>query len=258
MASTSALLPHDALAGLPPKLRADLVGEFQKIVSNYAESRWEPAELSGGKLAEAAYCICEGIATGAFPAAATKPSNMVDACKKLEGHTGAPRSVRIQIPRMIVALYEIRNNRNVGHLGGDLDPSHMDAVCVLQMAKWIVAELVRVLHSLSIEEATAVVDALVEREVPLVWKVGGRRRVLDPDMRMPDKTLVLLHGVAGPAAEDELRSWVERPEARLYRRDVLRRLHAAKLVEYDPAAGTVEISPLGVARVEEKILKQAA
>ena len=32
-------------------------------------------------------------------------------------------SVRIQISRMIVALYEVRNNRNVGHVGSEVDPN---------------------------------------------------------------------------------------------------------------------------------------
>ena len=80
-----------------------------------------------------------------------------------------------------MALYEIRNNRNVGHVGGDVDPNHMDAVCVLQMSKWIVAELIRVLHQLPSTRPPRL-DALVEREVPLVWKVGGRKRVLEPDV----------------------------------------------------------------------------
>ena len=43
---------------------------------------------------------------------------------------------------MIVALYEIRNDRGVGHTGGDVDPNHMDASMVLAGAKWLVAELV--------------------------------------------------------------------------------------------------------------------
>jgi hypothetical protein len=134
----------------------------------------------------------------------------------------------------------------------------MDAVCVLQMAKWIVAELARVLHNLPVDEAAEVVDSLVEREVPMVWKVGGKRRVLDRKMKMPDKTLLLLHGAVGAVAEEELRTWVEHPSPRLYRRDVLRRAHQAKLLEYDAEAGTAEISPLGVAHVEEGLLKTRA
>lgn len=249
------LLPSEALAQLPTQLRADLVGAFEEIIRNYAEGRWEPAELNGGKLCEAAYSVCKGLADGPLPAGASKPGNMVAACKALEQAAAVPRSVRIQVPRMIVALYEIRNNRNVGHVGGDVDPNHMDAVCVLQMSKWIMAELIRVLHQMPADDAAELVDALVEREVPLVWKVDHKKRVLDPDLSMKDKALLLLHATAGPVAEADLVSWVEHSNPSVFRRDILRRAHAAKLIEYDQTARTATISPVGVAYVETRILQ---
>jgi hypothetical protein len=180
---------------------------------------------------------------------------MVGACRALEKHTAAPRSIRIQIPRMIVALYEIRNNRNVGHLGGEVDPNHMDALCVLQMSKWIVAELVRVLHQMPVDEAADLVEALVEREVPLVWKVNGKRRVLDPDMQPTDKTLLLLHGCTGSVREADLFAWTEHNDPGRYRRDILRKAHRAKLLEYDEKTKRVTISPKGIDHVEQKLLR---
>jgi hypothetical protein len=251
------LIPGGAFAQLPAQLRQDLLGAFEEIVRNFAQGRWEPSELNGGKLAEAAYSVCEGLATGNMPSRAQKPKDMVGACKALEKHTGAPRSIRIQIPRMLVAIYEIRNNRNVGHVGGDVDPNHMDAVCVLQMAKWIVAELVRALHQLPVDEAAELVDALVERDVPLVWKVNGQRRVLEPKMSAKDKTLLLLHGIAGSVGEAELRGWVEYVNSTIYRREVLQGAHKDKLLEYDPETKMVTISPRGVAYVEQNLLDTA-
>ena len=49
---------------------------------------------------------------------------------------------------------------------------------VLYTAKWLVAELVRLLHTLSIDEATAIVDNLIEREVGWVWTQADKKRVL--------------------------------------------------------------------------------
>jgi hypothetical protein len=82
------------------------------------------------------------------------------------------RSARILLPRMMIGLYDIRNNRGVGHAGADVDPNHMDATAVLYTAKWLMAELVRLLRTLSTEEATAIVDGLIEREVAWVWTHG--------------------------------------------------------------------------------------
>jgi hypothetical protein len=202
----------------------------------------------------------EGLIDGKYPAKASKPKNMVQACQQLEQApaAAAPRSVRIQIPRMLIALYEVRNNRNVGHVGGDVDPNHMDAVCVLQMSKWIVAELIRVLHDLPLDEAAEIVDALVERETPLVWKVGGKMRVLDTKLSMKQKALILLHATAAPVSERDLVDWVEHSNASVFRRDVLRKAHKERLLEYDAASGVVHISPLGVELVERVLAERAA
>lgn len=120
--------PSTCLSGLSSALRGELLAAYEEIVRNYRERRWEPSELNGGKLCEVVYSILRGHVDGRMPARASKPRNMVDACKALESADQSfPRSVRIQIPRMVMALYEIRNNRGVGHVGGDVDPNAMDA-----------------------------------------------------------------------------------------------------------------------------------
>ncbi|MCA1694401.1 MAG: hypothetical protein LC749_06580 [Actinobacteria bacterium] len=176
-----ALSATNALATLPSGLRTALIKSLDEIVRSYRAGRWEPSELNGGKLCEVVYTILRGHADGALPSKPSKPKNMADACKALEA-AGAqfPRSLRVQIPRVLVALYEIRNNRGVGHVGGDVDPNHMDATVVVAMAKWVVAEVTRLFHSVDTATATALVDTLVSRDVPVVWEVGGKRRVLAP------------------------------------------------------------------------------
>jgi hypothetical protein len=247
-------LSSPALGGLPPTLRTELLTALSNITVNFRENKWEPSELNGGKLCEVVFSIVRGQADGVFPSRAAKPRNMVAACLALEQETQLPRSLRIQIPRMIVALYEIRNNRGVGHVGGDVDPNHMDAVAVLYMAKWLVAELIRVFHDVDTTDATEAVDALLDRELQLVWRVSGKKRVLAERMSLREKTLVLLYSEAGAVGEDDLRDWVEARNPSAYRRDVLRKLHQEKLVEYDQPARTVRLSPKGAARTERDLL----
>lgn len=240
---------------LPDSLRDDLLNSLTSIEQNYREARWEPSELNGGKLCEAAYTILRGHVDGNYPARAAKPANMVDACRQLEqAGNQFSRSIRIQIPRMLMALYEIRNNRGVGHVGGDVAPNHMDAVCVLQMSKWVVAELIRAFHQVSTDEAQAVVDGLTEREIPLIWEINGRMRILNGSLTMKQKTLALLYAKPAGQDEDELVADLEHSNKSVYRRDVLKRAHKERLIEYDSVAKRVHISPLGIREVEEKIL----
>ena len=248
------LAPEDAFNGLPTTLRDDLLSAFNEIVKNYREHRWEPSELNGGKLCEAAYTIVKGwLEGGNYPARAEKPKPFPQICWDIEKkYQQVPnsRSARVLIPRMMIGLHDIRNNRGVGHAGADIDPNHMDSTVVLYTSKWIMAELVRLLHTLSTEEATAIVDGLIEREVAWVWTHGDKKRVLRTGMTWKQQTLVILLTEAGEVAEADLFRWLEHSALPSFRKDVLKQLHKARLIEYDTAARTIRLLPPGVTAAE--------
>jgi len=248
------------LAAIPNGLRDPLISSYQEISRNYMEHRWEPAELNGGKFSETVFTIIDGAVNGVFALKPAKPANMVKACRDLENLTADPnrigdRSLRILIPRMLLGMYEIRNNRNVGHVGGDVDPNFMDSIAVYTMASWVLAELVRIFHCVSTNEAQTIVNELVERKHPLVWEVDGMRRVLDPSMNKTDQTLLLLYSQATWIPEVTLFQWVEYSALNKFRKNILITSHASRLIEYDEIDGKVKITPLGSKNVEERILK---
>jgi hypothetical protein len=252
--------PSKVLAGIPTGLRDPLFQSYQEIVTNFAEHRWEPSELNGGKFCEVVYTVINGVINGSFPARPSKPRNIVLACQALEaapaqsGRVG-DHSLRILIPRILLGLYDIRNNRGVGHAGGDVDPNFMDATVVYASASWILAELIRIFHGISTKEAQETVDALVERKIGLVWEVEQIKRVLDPDMDKDDQTLVLLYSKPSWVNEPNLFSWVEYSTLTAFRKNILRPLHTKRMIEYDASQRRARISPLGSKHVEEQILK---
>jgi hypothetical protein len=241
------------LANLPPTLRAELIAELNSVEQNYREGRWKPAELDGGRLSEVVYSILKGRVDGAMPASTLPVANFPQLCRNLEGATGFPQSIRITIPRMLIALYELRNNRGVGHVSGEVDSNHMDATVVLAMSKWLVADVVRFFHNVDTKTATDLVDALIERDTPLVWEVNGSKRVLNTGLSLKNRTLLLLHATPGPVAEATVRGWVEAKNPTQYRRGIIEKAHAEKLVEYDQAARTVTLSPTGRDYVESNL-----
>lgn len=245
------------LNNIPGGLRQPLFAEYDKILKNYRESRWEPAELNGGKFCEVVYSVLRGYVDKRYPSKPEKPRNFVVACKDLENadKTQFCHSVRILLPRVLMALYDIRNNRGAGHAGADVDPNHMDATVVVGMSKWVMAELVRVFHNTTTESAQEAVESITTRETPLVWIVNGKLRVLDPKLSKSDQTLIVLHRTSAGVSEGDLLSWVEHTNAAVYRRDVLKRLHNSRHLEYDSAAKHVTISPKGIQHVEENLLK---
>jgi hypothetical protein len=251
--------PSKLLASVPQGLRDPLIEEYRHIASNYAEHRWEPSELSGGKFCECVYWICHGFVSGTYVASPTKPANMRDDCRGIENMaaSGKPgdRGIRILIPRLLPGLYEIRNNRGVGHVGGDVDPNLMDATVVYSMTSWILAELIRVFHNVSTKEAQEAVDALSERKLPLIWSPDGQlKRVLDTSLGARDQTLLLLHQALAWVDDVELFRSIEYSNASMYKTNVLVKLHKDRLIEYDRTQKRARISPKGSAYVEKEII----
>lgn len=208
------------------------------------ERRWSSAELSGGRFCEIVYTILDGHAKGAYPTSPMKPTNFVEACRRLENNAMVPRSFQILIPRMLPALYEIRNNRNVGHVGGDVDPDFMDSSAVISMSSWILAELVRVFHSITTEAAQSVVTELSERRIPLVWRSGEMRRVLNPQLPLKSQVLLLLASTNSKISVDTLIKWTGY-NGKAYFTRLFRQLHASRLIEFDEASQEIELLPPG-------------
>lgn len=249
--------PSLFLGQLPAGLRQELLDTFNEIITNFREGKWEPSELNGGKLAEVVYTILRGHIDGSYPSTATKPADMLNACRLLEQESTAfPRSVRIQIPRLLTALYEVRNNRGVGHVGGEVNSNQMDATFVFYSAKWIVAELVRIFHNVDTSTASDAVEVLIERELPIVWKVGTVKRILVTRLKMKEKVLLLLYSETSSLTEAKLVEWTEHSNSAVFRRDVLIPGHKEHLWEYSKSSKLVTISPIGIRQTEEKLLSK--
>jgi len=240
----------EALGGIPEGLRKPLLEEYNSILQNYMEQRWSPSELSGGKFCEIVYTIIDGMASGTFALSPSKPRNIVDSCRQLENYTSLPRGLRILVPRLLPALYEIRNNRGVGHAGGDVNPNYMDSNAVLSMCSWIMAELIRVHHSLTTDQAQIVVNLLSERKSPLAWEGRGIKRVLSPKMALKDQILLLAASCPTNASVEELIEWTD-TKNKTYFKKLIDKLHAERLIEFHKQSNTITILPPGTNYVSE-------
>jgi hypothetical protein len=247
---------HTALSAIPLGLREPLLAEYRSIVQNYSEHRWSPSELSGGRFCEIVFTILDGQAKGTYAASPNKPADFVGACRRLEQNTHAPRSFQILIPRLLPALFEVRNNRGVGHVGGDVDPNHMDATFVITSCNWVMGELVRVFHNLAPKEAQVLVDNLVERRIPLIWDGENIRRVLDPDIKLRPQILLLLATSKNVVSSADLLEWIGYGNTTYFKK-LLRQMHGQRLVELSKDEGSVQILPPGSAEVAEIVHKRS-
>jgi hypothetical protein len=158
---------------------------------------------------------------------------------------------------MLPALYEVRNNRGVGHVGGDVDPNLMDATAVVAMVKWILAELVRVFHTTTTDEAQRIVDSVAEVTLPIIWSDGVIKRVLDTSLKLGQRILVLLSSCPAGATVAELSSWIE-PDDEAYFLRALRKLHKNRSIELNEKTNEVRILPPDARTIANLVARYAA
>lgn len=245
-------------AGIPSELVDRLEQSYTELKENYYLGKHKPSELEGGHLAEAVLRILQW-ATGGLPSGQPytplgDPLPPFDReVQRLAGRPATyPKSLRVHIPRALLAIYDVRNARGVGHLPGEVDPNLADATFVATTADWVIAELVRLYHGVPLNEAQAIVDGLVQRRVPLVQMFDNVPKVLRADLSNPKKALVILYvrGAEG-ASSPQLGEWLRIPAKEARR--ILRRYDKSALVHYDGTTDTGFITRAGIREVEEQI-----
>jgi hypothetical protein len=247
------MIPRQALNEIPEVLRKPLLVEYKRMVERYLERNWMASKLSGGRFSELVYAILVGFANKKYPATIPeKPKNFVLACRKLEEFTGVPRSFQILIPRLLPVLYEVRNNRDVGHVGGDVNSNFMDASAVVAMTKWTLAELIRVFHKLDVKEAQSIADSLAERTLPVLWRADKVVRVLNQKLPFKEQVILLASDSKGSVSLADLMRSVD-CDNKTYMKKVLKDLHALRLIEFDESNQAVSITPKGSQEAEQII-----
>ena len=269
MGSTGTTSPKSslnaALATIPKQLRSRVVASYLELKKRYQEARydleWDTSGLSAGKFCESVLRTLQHHLTGSSVPFGRHIPNFADECRKL---TNLPKaagleSLRVIVPRALVFLYTLRGKRGVGHVGGDVEANEIDATVILRTCDWVICELIRVFHGLSLEEAQAIVDAIAQRVLPDIWSVAGKKRVLRKNLSYKQQTLLLLYSEpeSGIPSED-IFDWTEHSNLGNFRRDVFAPLHDERSVEDDRENELVYISPLGVREVEDRIIGQAA
>ena len=248
-----------ALSGIQVKYRSRITAAYLDLKKNRLEGRIDTAGLSAGKFCEAVLRHLQFIVTGTSTPFNRRIPNFADACRQLitSPTTSASESERIVIPRALVFTYTIRNKRGIGHVGGDVDANRIDLAVLSSMADWVVCELIRLYHGLSLEEAQDLVDGISIRRLPIIWEVAGRKRVLQDGLPARDQVLLILYSSTDSILVEDLLAWVEYKRMDQFKQRVLRPLHDTRLIEFDRESDCIFLSPKGANDVEERLLTAA-
>jgi len=239
-------------SALPEELVDALLTAYSEIEMNYVYRRWKASELDAGHFVEAVRRVIEFRLFQKYtPISKSLPSYAEQELRRYEQAVG-DESYRVLIPRILRAIYGIRNKRGVGHLGA-ISPNEMDATLILYNVKWVLAEVIRLESGLDPSETQTAIDSVIEREAPLLWKSGAIVRVACKGLAAREQVLLLLYDDS-PQSEADLREQCEYKNSTNFRK-ILKRLHADKLI-FLGADSRCVLMPNGIAAAEMIVRKK--
>lgn len=218
---------------LPSTLIREVLTAYQDARKNFYLGGLRLSGVEGGRFCEAVFRILEFITTGDFTPLGRPLETDKIIARLANLPAGAfPDSVRLNIPRALRVVYDIRNGRDVAHLGDDIDPNIQDATLVVSVLDWVLAELVRLYHKVTASEALLMVNEIVQRKVPAIQEFSGFLKCLNPELTASERVLVLLYhkGERGASLPD-LNAWVG-PSVRPNLKRTLYRLEHEKCLIY--------------------------
>jgi len=246
-----------ALANVNAKFRTKIISQFIGLKGALSIGNDKLVGIEAGHLCETVLRLLQNEIAGTYIKFGTSIGNFADECRKIvsSSNTAVNESLRTIIPRALVFVYTIRNKRGIGHVGGDVDANRIDSITIAQSCDWIVCELIRSFHGLSLEEAQDLVDGLATRHLPDVCEVAGKKRILKQGLSYKEQVLIFCYqDIASAILVEDLFDWAEYSNFSLFKTNVLSVLHKERMIEYDKINQCVTISPLGIKEVEENIL----
>ncbi|HEV2889142.1 MAG TPA: hypothetical protein VGX28_02095 [Frankiaceae bacterium] len=239
-------------SGLPPAVISELLTAYAEAKRRFHLGDHRPQAVEGGRFSEAAFRLLQH-ATGhpVTPLGKTLPT--VDKLLSQFENSQTVDALRLHIPRTLKLIYDIRNKRDVAHLGDGIDPNRQDATLIVGCMDWALAELVRLYHSVSPNSAQQIIEDLISKEVPAVQEIGGQPVILR-DLGARDQALLMLYraGASG-ATLDELAGWL-RASRKDHLKTRLLALDQRKLVLHHPTTGRFYLTSLGMKDVESRNL----
>jgi len=224
-----------------------IIATYKEIESNFKLAKWKASELDAGHFVEAVRRLLEQELFGTYTPFSQKISSFTDkVLLQYESAQNKDESYRILIPRVLKAIYGIRNKRGVGHISA-VSPNKMDSTYILYSVKWVLAELLRLNSGLSTIETQKMIDEIVDRQISIIWETDNFIRLINKNVSARDQVLILLFNQS-PLSDKALQDIIEYTNKTNFRK-ILKQMHSERIIEYQNT-GLCFISPLGENKAE--------
>lgn len=185
---------------LDPGLTEQLLDEFVSLEKRFVLRDWEPATLDGGQFAEAAARIVYHRDSGVL-----KNRKELDKCLSYiedptnsNSHAFPPpldRRSSLHLCKVLRCIYKFRSTRGAVHIDPVYTANHLDSKFVLENARWVLSEILRVFWTGDRAMVAAAIRQIVQYDIPAIGAFDGDLLVQRTDCSAEEEALILLHYV---------------------------------------------------------------
>ena len=229
----------------------------EKIVQSYSDmqknlllNKPKYSGLDAGHFVEAIRRWLELRLFGSYTSLNDRLTNFTESELHKYENSGGPENYRIIIPRVLFSIYTMRNKRGIGHLSG-VDPTRIDANYISSSSKWILAEIIRAESNLPESECQVLIEEIVSRDIPIIWKTKDFKLILGTSLSIKEKLLVLLLD-QNEITLDQIIAIIPYSNKSRLKANIQTLIKQGLVHEYD---GKFYISPLGQATAEKILTK---
>ena len=180
------------LKTIPDNLEDKLLEEYTEIKCRFQLNDCGPAQLNGGRFAEAVLRIFQHLLSMPITPFGEdiKATDKTTIINKVTNDANINEHIRQKVTSLTKLLLDFRNNRAVAHLGG-FSANKIDASFVLSCANWIFAEFIRVYGNYTMDEAQKMIDKIAIPNNPVLFDIEGEEFIARDDLTVRQEVLVL-------------------------------------------------------------------
>lgn len=234
------------------KILENMINHYEKMRFEYVNNDYEALGLHGGKFCENAANLILSL-LGETPEKNPQLGKILDKIEKIQSQTNDINPmIKITIPRMLRAAYELRSKRNTVHVSDEIDPNRMDGTNLVNLCSWVFAELIRNYYTGDMSKASEIIERITKIDFPFMDEFKGKKIIVAKNLSVAQKALLHLADTRIETPVDEIVEYIPNAD-RNHILTSLRQLRDNNLIHYDGELAKITV-PLGIKEVE-KIIK---
>jgi hypothetical protein len=240
-------------ASIDATLAQQLIDESVSLEEAFLLKKWKYTELDGGRFAEVAARIVYAVDSGNVSL-----TKSVDDCLKYIDNQQVPHYFpepqgAIHLSKVMRAIYKLRSQRGAVHVSATYTANEIDSRLVIECARWVFAEVLRIFVVSDREKVADIVRKLARFPQPLIRTIENVPLLQSISFTAEEEILAHLHNCGGGMSVTELVAVIPKDGSGVRR--AATKLTSGQVRQAVMRDGRLHITDLGITRIEEKIAR---